>query len=127
MRAQWEDGAIRSTKPLIFACVADSCSGTLVAPHAPMTEPRWRISPAVRASISPDGLVLLDVQGGMLLASNPIGARIWELLERERSRAEIVTQLVVDYDVPSARAETDVAAFVSELTARGLLTEEPVC
>lgn len=92
-----------------------------------MTEPRLRVSPAVRASISADGLVLLDVQGGMLLASNPIGARIWELLERQRSRDEIVGQLVVDYGVPAARAEADVADFVSALNAHGLLVEEPTC
>jgi hypothetical protein len=112
---------------VIFERSVDATCGTPVASVVGMTDSRLRASPSVRSSISPDGLVLLDVQGGMLLASNPIGARIWELLERQRSCAEIATQLVVDYDVPIVRAEHDVAAFVAELTARGLLVEEPTC
>jgi len=88
---------------------------------------RLRVSPTVRASISPDGLVLLDVQGGMLLASNPIGARVWELLEQQRSRAEIAGHLVADYDISFERAERDVAAFIADLAARGLVIEDPTC
>src|SRR5436309_2801754 len=44
-----------------------------------MERHRFRTSPAVRASVSADGLVLLDVHHGLLLASIPIGARIWQL------------------------------------------------
>lgn len=88
---------------------------------------RLRVSPAVRASISPDGLVLLDVQGGMLLASNPIGARVWELLEQQRTRAEIAGCLAADYDISYERAERDVEAFIADLAARGLVTEDPAC
>jgi hypothetical protein len=50
---------------------------------------RFRLSPNVRASISADGLVLLDVQGGLVLASNPIGARICELIEQQGTSAAI--------------------------------------
>ncbi len=88
---------------------------------------RLRVSPSVRASISPDGLVLLDVQGGMLLASNPIGARVWQLLEEQRSRAEIVGYLAADYDVSFERAERDVNAFIADLAARGLVIEDTTC
>lgn len=92
-----------------------------------MSAERLRVSPAVRASISTDGLVLLDVHGGMLLASNPIGARVWELLEQHRTRAEIAGQLATDYSISFERAERDVAAFVADLAARGLIVEDPTC
>jgi hypothetical protein len=92
-----------------------------------MNTARLRVSPSVRASISIDGLVLLDVQGGMLLASNPIGARVWQLLEERRSRAEIAGHLVADYSVSFERAERDVASFIAELSARGLVTEDLAC
>ena len=92
-----------------------------------MTSDRLRISPAVRASMSCDGLVLLDVQGGMLLASNPVGARIWELIEQQRTRVEIAGQLVADYGISFQRAESDLAAFLADLAARGLVTEDPTC
>jgi hypothetical protein len=92
-----------------------------------MSAYRLRVSPSVRASVSPDGLVLLDVQGGMLLASNPIGARVWQLLEEQRSRAEIARCLTVDYDISFEHAERDVAAFIADLAAHGLLVEDPTC
>lgn len=79
-------------------------------------------SPAVRASVSPDGLVLLDIRGGVLLASNPIGAHIWQLIEQRHTVAEIASQLVVDYDVSAARAKHDVIAFVTGLVECGLVT-----
>jgi hypothetical protein len=81
----------------------------------------------VRASISADGLVLLDVDGGVVLASNPIGAQIWRLIEQRRTRVEIASQLAIDYRIPLERARDDVGAFVGALTARDLVIEEPSC
>jgi hypothetical protein len=88
---------------------------------------RFRVSQNVRASISGDGLVLLDVHGGLVLASNLIGARIWELVEQQIGCVEIANQLARAYDVPVQRAYCDVIAFVTALEARGLVNEEPAC
>ncbi len=68
----------------------------------------FRTSPAVRASISADGLVLLDVTGGVVLASNPIGAQIWRLIEQRRTGVEIVRRLALDHGIPIERAHDDV-------------------
>jgi len=87
----------------------------------------FQISDAVRASISDDGLVLLDIQGGVVLASNSIGARIWQLVESRLDALEIASRLACDYDVPVERAQHDVAAFLAALEARGLLSAEPPC
>jgi hypothetical protein len=89
-----------------------------------MNEDRACTSPAVRASISDDGLVLLDLQGGLVLASNQVGARIWELLEQQRTPVEIAHQLVEECDVPLERVHHDVMAFVSALSKRGFVIEE---
>jgi hypothetical protein len=90
-----------------------------------MHQLRYRVSPAVRASVSTDGLVLLDVRGGLVLASNPIGARIWSLIEQTHNRREIAQQLTDDYGVPLDRAQGDVDGFVAALIARGLVIEDP--
>jgi hypothetical protein len=90
-----------------------------------MDHERFRPSPAVRASISGDGLVLLDVDGGLVLASNAVGARIWQLIEQQRTTGEIARQLADDYAVPMERAQGDVAAFVADLRARGLVAGDP--
>jgi hypothetical protein len=92
-----------------------------------MSSDRFRASPAVRASISADGLVLLDVNGGVVLASNPIGAQIWRLIEQRRTSVEIARQLAVDYGIPLERAHDDVGTFIGALAARGLVIEEPSC
>jgi hypothetical protein len=89
-----------------------------------MDQERFRPSPGVRASVSDDGLVLLDVEGGLVLSSNTVGARIWQLIEQARTTEEIALQLVVDYAVPVERARRDVTAFVKDLIARGLVAEE---
>jgi hypothetical protein len=87
----------------------------------------FRASSFVRASVSPDGLVLLDVDGGLVLASNPIGARIWQYIEQRCTRVEIAQRLAADYDIPLARADADVRGFLDALTVRGLVREEPLC
>jgi Coenzyme PQQ synthesis protein D (PqqD) len=92
-----------------------------------MDSVRFRASAAVRASVSPDGLVLLDVSGGLVLASNPVGARIWELIGQRCTRPEIARQLAADYEISLERAHRDVDAFAAALLARGLVAPEPSC
>lgn len=75
----------------------------------------------MKASISGDGLVLLDVRGGLVLSSNVVGARIWQLLEQRHPRADIARRLADEYAIPLDRAERDVAGFVAALVARGLV------
>ena len=88
-----------------------------------MTTGHPRLSPDVRASITRDGLVLLDVRGGVVLASNEIGARIWLLLEDGRDDAAIARAIADAYDVSLDRATRDVSAFIAALAGRGVLLE----
>ena len=84
----------------------------------------YRVSPVVRASISTDGLVLLDVRGGVLLAANPVGARIWQLLEQQRTPGVIAEQFAREYATAPEQARLDVSAFVHALLSRRLITEK---
>ena len=92
-----------------------------------MHQPRFRPSSAVRASVSSDGLVLLDVNGGLVLASNSIGARIWQLLDEQRTPIDIARHLADEYGVSVDRAGEDVAAFLDALAERGLVTDCSPC
>jgi hypothetical protein len=89
-----------------------------------MERERLTVVDTVRASISADGLVLLDVRGGVLFASNHVGARIWQLIEQEHSRVEIATEIAADYNLPIEQAQSDVLAFVGSLVARGLVSDQ---
>jgi hypothetical protein len=93
-------------------------------PEDVMRDSRFRPASAVRASISDDGLVLLDLDGGVVLSSNAVGGRIFQLIEQRRTPAEIASRLVAEYDVQSDRAQEDVLGFVASLLARGVITEE---
>jgi hypothetical protein len=78
----------------------------------------------VRSSTSVDGLVLLDTASGLILSANPVGARIWRLIEQGAGDAEIATHVAADYAIGIERARQDVAAFVDALLAHGLVTRE---
>lgn len=82
-------------------------------------------SPTVRASITGDGLVLLDVRTGQLLTANTVGAEIWRLAQAHRSSQEIADGLARHYGIALDTAHRDVAAFLGALLSRGLLAEEP--
>jgi hypothetical protein len=88
------------------------------------TNRRLRPTLTAKASTSADGLVLLDVNGGLVLASNLVGARIWQLIEQRNTAAEIARQLVIEYGVSDHRANGDVAAFIAALADRGLVSED---
>jgi hypothetical protein len=94
---------------------------------SPKPRAHFHLSDTVRASISDDGLVLLDIQGGVVLASNPIGALIWQLVESRLDCHEIARRLACDYGVPVQRAQDDVVAFLTALEARGLVCVDPSC
>jgi hypothetical protein len=70
-------------------------------------------------------LILLDVDGGLVLASNAVGARIWQLIEQHRTHAEIARQLADEFAISADRARHDLRAFVASLVDRGLVSEEP--
>ena len=89
-----------------------------------MRDTRFLPSPSVRASISDDGLVLLDLAGGLVLSSNVVGGRIYQLIEQRRTPAEIAPLLAVEFDVQRDRTQEDVLSFVAALLARGIITED---
>jgi hypothetical protein len=84
----------------------------------------FRASPTAKASLSGDGLVLLDTRAGLVFAANAIGARIWQLIEEGRTRNEIAQRLSREYGVPTDDVARDVDAFVSVLAARELIVEQ---
>jgi hypothetical protein len=71
-----------------------------------------------------DESIMLDMASGYYFGLDPVGARIWQLLSQASSFAEIVERLAQEYDVTPEQAESDLARFVEELKANGLLNVE---
>jgi hypothetical protein len=74
-----------------------------------------RLAGHVRTARTPEGTVLLDVQGGKMFALNPTGARILELLEAGTAIQEIGPQLAREFSVAPETTETDTVEFLTQL------------
>ena len=53
-----------------------------------------------------------------------VGVRIMELLDGGKGEAEILPILQDEYDAPAAEIEADLASFLGELKAKGILTRD---
>ena len=69
-----------------------------------------------------DEAVLIHPGQGQVRVLNRVGARLWELADGQRTIAEMAEVIAGEYEVSLAKAESDAAAFCTDLADRGLLT-----
>lgn len=69
--------------------------------------------------------VILSLDTKVLRGLNPVGSRVWELIDGQRSVDEIVEVIAGEFDVAAAAVAPDVHAFVEELLTKGLVTATP--
>jgi len=69
--------------------------------------------------------VILSLETKVLRGLNPVGSRVWELIDGQRSVEEIITAIVQEFDVTPQAAAEDVKRFVQELLDKGLATSVP--
>ena len=68
--------------------------------------------------------VLYDASGQRLLVLNEIGGALWELIDGERSTAQLADEVAAAFDeVPRDRIETDVNAFLAALLEHGVIRD----
>jgi hypothetical protein len=65
--------------------------------------------------------VILDLKSGEYYGLNPVGARIWNLVQEPHTVSEVLSVIVEEYDVAPDRCEQDLLALVEELAAKGLI------
>jgi hypothetical protein len=81
------------------------------------------LSPAIRAARTTDGYVLLDTEWGQLFCLNPVGSRIFDLLQQGLAENRIVSQIVADYAVSCETAQADVHEFLESLFRHHIFAE----
>ena len=75
------------------------------------------------ASRQIDGEVLLvDLQRSTLQVLNPVGARLWDLIDGRRTLADLAEALSAEYAVGLEQARADVQTFCEDLLHRNVLT-----
>jgi len=71
-----------------------------------------------------DEAVLLNLKDGVYYGLNPVGSRVWELVQEPRTVGEVCDTIASEYDVEPDRCERDVVSLVQELAASGLVEVE---
>ncbi len=65
--------------------------------------------------------ILLDLQAKEYLKLNPLGSRIWELLEKPITFQKLLDTLLQEYEVDRETLEKDLLHFLQDLAAREFL------
>jgi hypothetical protein len=80
---------------------------------------------AAEAQVSADlagEVVILNLADGVYYGLDPVGARIWALLQEPRTVAELRDALLEEYEVDPEHCEHDILLLLQELAAAGLIT-----
>lgn len=68
--------------------------------------------------------VILHLGTGLYYGLDPVGTRIWQLLERRQPMEGVVSALTAEYDVDAATARADVLRLLDALCHKGLLVSD---
>ncbi|MDE3169519.1 MAG: PqqD family protein [Acidobacteriota bacterium] len=68
-----------------------------------------------------DEAAILNLKNSVYYGLNPVGARVWNLVQQERTVAEIRKVLVDEYDVEARRCEQDLLDLLEKLREQGLI------
>jgi Coenzyme PQQ synthesis protein D (PqqD) len=64
---------------------------------------------------------ILNVKSGMHYGLDPVGARIWSLMQEPRPVSEIQSAITSEYDVEPERCALDLNELLQKLLAEGLI------
>jgi hypothetical protein len=78
-------------------------------------------SPATASRIFGGEAIIITPSENVVRMLNPVGSRIWELSDGERTVEDIAQAIHHEYAVGEEAARTSVSAFVDELAGKGLL------
>lgn len=68
-----------------------------------------------------DNLVMLHIEKGKYYGLNPVGRRIWELLEHPMSAEGLVLTLLEEYEVDEQQCRDEVTAFLDSALESGII------
>jgi hypothetical protein len=79
----------------------------------------------VRANVTTDGLVILDIKKGEIFSANIVAARIWALLMEGKTEAATVDAVAKEFGAPREVVERDAREFIESLLQRSLVDGPP--
>lgn len=64
---------------------------------------------------------ILNIKSGVYYGLDPVGARIWNLMQEPRKVAEIQSEITNEYEVEPERCARDLVGLLDKLLAEGLI------
>ncbi len=64
---------------------------------------------------------ILHMRSGVYYGLDPVGARIWKLLDQPRSVEDLRTVILDEYDVEPGKCESDLLVLLEKLRTEGLI------
>jgi hypothetical protein len=68
-----------------------------------------------------DETVILQLEDGVYYGLDPVGTRIWALLQEPRRIADIRDRIIEEYEVDPERCERDLLGLLDDLLGRRLI------
>lgn len=66
--------------------------------------------------------VMMNINHGKYFNLDPIGSRIWELIETPRTFKDLVAMLQAEFEVAEGKCQSDVTAFFNKMKELGIIT-----
>jgi hypothetical protein len=70
--------------------------------------------------------VILNLDNEQYFGLDETGVRLWQLLDQYHEPNAIFTHILAEYDVEEEDLRRDLATFIDELVAAGLVSVEPL-
>ena len=68
-----------------------------------------------------DEVVMMSVESGEYYGLNPVASRIWELLEKPHTLANLIDILTNEFDIDEQACRRDVETFLKQMTEKNLI------
>lgn len=98
------------------------CMGTTITDRSVVVAAKDQVSCDLAGEAA-----ILNIKSGVYYGLDPVGARIWNLMQEPRKVVEIQTTITDEYDVEPERCARDLVGLLEKLLAEGLIEvkEEP--
>jgi hypothetical protein len=83
---------------------------------------KFVVSPHAMSRTIGEETVILDLESGTYFGLDPVGARMWQILEEGKSVGEARDAIFDEYEVERDRLEADLLTLAAELAERKLVT-----
>ena len=91
--------------------------------HGSISQRQFVAAPDQVSSDLDGDAVILNLNSGVYFGLNPVGARVWELLQEPRTVDEICGTVRQEFEVELDRCRRDLINLLEQMRNEGLVTE----